>query len=111
MDTQDKQAIFTQLQEAFQPERAKGIKANIQLKLSGEGGGQYYARIENQAISGGEGTVENPRITLIADTKDLVNIFEGRLDPMTAYFQGRLQVQGDLGFAMQLTGLFKRTKK
>ena len=111
MDNQEKMTIFTQLQESFQPERAAGINASIQLKLTGEGGGQFYAHIENQTLTGGEGVVENPRITLTADTKDLVKIFEGRMDPMSAYFQGRLQVVGDLGFAMQLAGLFKRVKK
>lgn len=111
MDYEDKKSIFSQLQELFQPERAAGINASVQLKLTGEGGGQYFAHIENQTLTGGEGTAENPRITLSADTKDLVNIFEGRMDPMAAYFQGRLQVQGDLGFAMQLAGMFKRVKK
>lgn len=111
MDTDAKKGIFYQLQESFQPEKSAGVNAAIQLKLSGEGSGNYFLRIENKTITGGEGSVEKPRITITADTKDLVDVFEGRLDAMSAYFQGRIMVQGDLGFAMTLAGLFKRSKK
>ncbi len=111
MDNQQKMNVFSQLQESFQPARAAGIKANIQLNLTGEGGGKYYAHIENQELTGGEGVVENPRITITADSKDLLNIFEGRMDPMKAYFQGRIQVKGDIGFAMQLIGIVQAGKK
>ncbi len=111
MDHDGRKNILEQLKAAFQGEKAAGVNANIQLKLTGEGGGNYYLHIENKELSGGEGMVEKPRLTLSADTKDLVDVFEGRLDPMSAYFQGRIVAQGDLGFAMTLAGLFKRPKK
>jgi putative sterol carrier protein len=111
VDIQDKQAILARLQEAFQPERAAGVNAAVQLNLSGEGAGTYYVKIADQALTGGEGAAENPRLTITANTRDLVGIFEGRVDAMSAYFQGRVQVQGDMGFAMQMVGLFKRPRK
>ena len=110
MDNDMKQVMFDQLQAAFQPEKSAGVNANIQLKLTGEGGGDYFLKIENKTITGGEGTIEKPRITISANSKDLVDMFEGRLDPMKAYFQGRIVVKGDLGFAMSLAGMFKRSK-
>lgn len=110
MDAEAKKGIFDQLQAAFQADKSAGVNANIQLKLTGEGGGNYFLKIENKTITGGEGTVEKPRITISADSKDLLDMFEGRLDPMSAYFQGRIVVQGDLAFAMSLAGMFKRPK-
>lgn len=104
----ESESIFEQLKNAFQAEKAAGINAAIQLKLSGDQAGEYFVKIKDKAISGGKGVVEKPRITLSASTKDLADIFLGRLDPMSAYFQGKLVIQGDLGFAMQLAGLFKR---
>jgi len=35
---------------------------------------------------------------------------KGQLDPMTAYMKGRLKIEGDMGLAMKLQGLFARLK-
>jgi putative sterol carrier protein len=107
----DKKAILSQIQEAFIPEKSTGVNAVIQLKQTGEGGGNYYALIQDQTLTGGEGFADNPRLTISADTMELLDLFHGRLDPMSAYFQGKLSVEGDLGFAMKLAGLFKKPTK
>lgn len=106
----DPNSVVDLLSSAFQSDKADGIEATIQLRITGPEARNYYLQIKDKAISGGEGIVEKPRVTISANLKDLLNIFEGRLDPMTAYFQGRLIVQGDLSFAMKLAGLFKRKK-
>ncbi len=38
--------------------------------------------------------------------RDLQELLDGRLSPLTAYMVGRLKVEGDLGKAMQLSRLF-----
>lgn len=111
MDASNKQTILEQLQGAFQAEKATGVKATIQLKLTGENAGLYYLTIQDKTITGGEGAVEKPRLTVTANSKDLLDVFNGKLDPMSAYFQGKFVVQGDLNFAMSLVNLFKKPKK
>lgn len=37
---------------------------------------------------------------------DLQDMLDGKLSPLTAFMQGRVQVDGDLGKAMQLSRLF-----
>lgn len=108
MDSQEASNLLEQVKAAFQAEKALGVNAAVQLNLSGGESGQFYIKIQDQALTAGTGAVDNPRVTLFADSKDLVDIFQGRLDPMSAYFSGRLQVKGDMNFAMRLAGLFRR---
>lgn len=44
--------------------------------------------------------------TLEMGSGDLEKMLDGQLSPLTAFMQGRLQVDGDLGKAMQLNQLF-----
>lgn len=44
--------------------------------------------------------------TLKLDGDDLSQLLDGRLSPLTAFMLGRIQVDGDLGKAMQLSRLF-----
>ncbi len=44
--------------------------------------------------------------TLILSGTDLDDLLDGRLSPLTAFMAGRVQVEGDLGKAMQLSRLF-----
>lgn len=41
-------------------------------------------------------------VTFNADADTLKEIFEGELDPTTAFMSGRLSIDGDMGMAMKL---------
>jgi len=105
MGIEELKGVWTGLQGSFHPERAKGIDAEIQLELEGEGA--YYLVIRDQKVSAETGTAPNPRLTLKAKKADLVAIFEGKLDPSTAFFQGKLNIKGDMNLALQLISFFK----
>ncbi len=99
--------IINQLQASFDPSKAAGIDADVQFRLSGQPAGDYYAGIHNQKIDLHPGTVASPKLTVTADTADLMNIFSGKLDPMSAFIQGKIKIAGDMSLAMKLVGLFK----
>ncbi len=107
MQEPEKNQITQILLQAFQPEKAGGMKAVVQVELSGNNGGIYYLRIENGHLEGGEGRVEKPHLTLVSDMQTLMDILQKKSDPMNAFFQGRLQVKGDMGLAMKLIQVFK----
>ena len=44
--------------------------------------------------------------TFIMSAKDLAALLSGELPPMSAYMQGKMKVEGDLGKAMQFGELF-----
>jgi len=105
------EVIMNQVARLFNPERAAGIDAVVQFFVSGEQGGEWFAVIRNQQLSVSQGNVPNPKLTLKANSKDIIHMFNGKLSPMRAYMLGKVQVQGDMGFAMRLAEVFRPTKK
>jgi putative sterol carrier protein len=96
--------FFTQ---AFQPDRAAGLDAVVQFHLSGDQGGDWVATVRDQKLTVEPGTAQSPRLTLGANTQDILNMFNGSLNPMQAYMQGKVQVRGDMGLAMRLADVFR----
>lgn len=52
-----------------------------------------------------------PDVTLSMSDNDLLDMFQGKLQPFAAYSSGRLKIQGDIMTAMKLEELIKLLKK
>lgn len=105
MADEEIQKIWMRLEQSFKSERARGINIRIQFDI--EDGDSYYLEIKDQQLTAGKGKITNPRLTLSANSANLSAIFNGRLDPNAAFFQGRLHVKGDIHLAMQIGEFFK----
>ena len=79
------QAIVDQMPEYFLPEKAGNTNAGIQFDLSGDQGGKYWVKIADGAATSGQGDVENPNLTLLADSADFVKIFADRYKTGSPY--------------------------
>ena len=55
--------------------------------------------IDNQAVSNDDGDAD---CTVGVSLEDLQAIVDGELDPTSAFMQGKLKVDGDMGVAMKL---------
>lgn len=99
--------LMRMLPEAFLPEKAAGVDADIQLSLSGEGGGDYAIMIHDQRLETKEGTVFHPDLSFSASVADVVEIANRRLDPMRAFMAGRIKMTGNMHKAMSLLSLFR----
>jgi putative sterol carrier protein len=93
--------------EHFVPERAVGVSGDIQLNLTGEQGGNWFITIQNQQVEVTKGVSPNPRVSLQADSQDVLKVLTGQMDGMRAFMQGKLRVTGDTSFAMKMTNLFR----
>lgn len=102
------QSLMQQAQQAFQPEKAAGVDAKVQFHITGNQGGDWVGTIQNQKLDVTQGSVPNPNLTISADTGDIQNLLSGKLNPMQAFMQGKVQIKGDMGLAMRLLDLFKR---
>ena len=98
--------IFPEMVAHFLPEKAEGIDATVQFDLSGDNGGQYWLKIANKSATAGEGSVENPKMTIKGTADDYAAMAQGTLNPMQAFMSGRIKIQGDMALAMKFMSLF-----
>jgi putative sterol carrier protein len=100
--------IMQRLPAAFDAERAKGVKANVQFDFTSDGGKKYLVRIADDQCSVEEGEVANPDATLIASQVTYQAVAEGRLNVATAFMTGKLKVKGNMQLLMRFQQIFHR---
>ena len=87
---------------AIPPERLRGLKATIQLRATGPGGGEWWVRVNEGACETGQGEVPSPDILAIASRDDFLALLQGRADPMALWESGRVSVTGSLTLVTRL---------
>ena len=90
----------------FNPAKAKGINAVIQLNATGDGGGQYYTTVVDSKATLTVGVAPDPTVTIMVAAKDWIAIIGGQLDPTRAFMAGKLKITGDLGLMMRFQNMF-----
>jgi putative sterol carrier protein len=93
--------------QAFVPEKALGVDAVIQYRLTGEEGGDWNLTIKDGKCKVDQGIALNPKMTLTASAHDFRDIMLGKMDGMLAFMQGKLKISGDMNLAMRWTSFFK----
>jgi len=99
--------FMSRMAAAFVPEKAVGLDAIIQFKLTGVQAAEWYVTIKDGKCTVTQGIAPAAKLTVTADSGDFVKIFTGQLDGMQAFMQGKLKLAGDMSLAMKLLGLFK----
>jgi putative sterol carrier protein len=99
--------LMGKMPKAFDPEKAKGVDTILQFKFTGKEAGDWFAVIKDGTVNVEQGVHPSPKMTLSADSDDYIALFTGKMDPMQAFMQGKLKLQGDLNQAMKMTQYFK----
>src|SRR2546430_17653884 len=100
--------VLKEMANYLQSEKAGPTRGNVQFDLSGDKGGKWWIKIADGKAEAGQGEVESPNLTLIADAGDYVKIATGQMDPTAAFMSGKLKIKGDMGLAMKFASLFRR---
>ena len=98
---------FQQMQEAFLPEKAQGVTADIQWTVTDEGQEHTYLA----SIGDGKCTIartkgESPRVGLSTDLVSFIRLIMGQVQGPMMFMQGKLKVTGDLMFAQRFSDFF-----
>ena len=72
-----------------------GIDGTAQFNVEGEGS----MIVDGNGARAGDGDAD---VTFNADAETYREIFDGSLDPTSAFMSGRLTIDGDMGMAMKL---------
>ena len=94
------------LPQYFQPDRARGAKAVIQFHLTGEGGGDWYAVIENGTCTVTRGVSGAPHGTITMSASDYVDLASGKLGGIRAFMTGRVKTSGDITLLRKMQAWF-----
>jgi putative sterol carrier protein len=101
------QEYFDTLGDRFVPEHAKGVNAQIQYTLSGEGGGEWTITIEDGEFKGVKpGGVEKPTLNVIMDASKFIDMANGDLDGRKAFLTRKLKVKGNIALAQKMQKFF-----
>lgn len=98
--------LFESMPKAFDPEKAPGINAVVQISLTGDEAADYYVSIADGKCEVNEGEHESPTATLKMDSGDYVNLVSGKLNPMMAFSQGKIKISGDMGLLLKFQNFF-----
>ena len=99
--------LIGRLPAAFISEKSAGVNAVVQLKITGEGGGDWVVTIQNKTCRVQDGVVPNPDLEFEGGASTVLDVFTGKTDGMQAFMQGKLVLRGNIGLAMKLANLFK----
>ena len=100
------EGTLARLVKRFRPEAATDLKAIYQLDLTGEEGGRWYLAVADRQCSLSPGAAPRADVRIAMKAEDWVALLAGRLDGYSAFFQGRIQVEGDLTLALRLQSIF-----
>ena len=90
----------------FNPAKAKGVNAVIQLNATGDGGGEYFTTVSEGKAKLTHGSAPNPTVTINVAAQDWIDILAGKMDPTRAFMAGKLRISGDLGLMMRFQTMF-----
>jgi putative sterol carrier protein len=82
--------------------------ARVQIRLTGDGGRDWYVVTAGGAATRHEGVIDNPDATLTASAADWRAIQSGELNRTEAFFSGRLKIDGDVSLLMQMEDVLSR---
>jgi putative sterol carrier protein len=97
---------FQTMTTLFNPAAASDMNKTFQWNISGDEAGVYALKIENGTCELVTGGVEKPDVTFTLKDQDWLSMAEGKLDPQSAFFSGKLKVTGDIGLALRVPQIF-----
>ena len=85
----------------------KGVNGVFQFDISGDDPMVFFFKLEDGSPSVGEGTSDNPSITISMTAPDFKDMIDGKLNGTMAFMSGKLKLKGDMSLAMKLESLLK----
>lgn len=96
-----------ELRKRFRPEAARNLTASYLINVRGTGGGSWLTKINEGSCDISEYGGAGPADCIISiEAEDMQSILTGRMSAMTAALSGVLQIEGEIGLAMQLVPIF-----
>jgi putative sterol carrier protein len=101
--------IFWQMPKQVNPKIAEQLTTSIRWRITGrpdDGTDVYQLEIDRGKVKTTKGESGDPNLTVTMDAVEFLKLASGNLDPMQAYFKGRIELAGDIMIAAKLAQMF-----
>ena len=105
MNIKTPREFFEKLPSRFDPKKAAGVDALIQMNVSGPDGGEWTLIVKDQALQIKEGKDPSAQITIEVADNDFVDLINGKLSGFGAFMSGKIQFKGSLSLGMRLMNM------
>lgn len=99
--------LFEEYRARFLPDKAHDLEGAVQLRLSGEEGGDWVLEVRDRVLSITSGLHATPIATIACRAKDWIAISTGRANPMALVLTGRMKVKGSISTVTRFQHLFR----
>jgi putative sterol carrier protein len=101
--------VLKMMPQTFVPEAAKGLKAVYQFNVTGEGGKEFYAAIDDGKLDVGAGKHAKPSVTITVAASDYLAMLANPALGQQLFMTGKLRMEPlDLNLAMKMGQLFRQ---
>ena len=92
----------------FKADKAAGVSAVIQFKVTGPHPGDYYLEVKEGNCTATEGEHARPSVTINTPSDVWLKIMRREIDATTAFMSGQFTFTGDMGTLMQMGSWFEQ---
>ena len=100
------QEYFDTLPKRFVADASKGVSAVFQFNLSGDGGGDWHAIVNDRSVEIVVGKHAEPSSTITASADNYVKIANGEMNGLRAVMTRKMSVGGNLVMARKMQQIF-----
>ena len=101
--------IFEGMRDSFKPEAAQNVSSTVQYDIDTEDGlKQWSVTFDNGSCSVAEGPASDPRLTIQIGLVDFVRLIFNQAQGPQLFMGGKMKLQGDMMWAMQMQNYFER---
>lgn len=102
--------IFARFADHLHRDRTADVDAAIAWRITGREDGevdQFLTHIDHGSVVLAELGSVKPRVSIQVEAADFLRLVTGNGNPAMMFMRRKISVRGDLGFAAQLTGMFR----
>lgn len=102
--------VIALMPQTFVPEAAQGLKCVYQFNITGDGGKEFYADIDDGKLDVSEGKHAAPSVTITVAASDYLAMLTNPALGQQLFMSGKLRMEPlDLNLAMKMGQLFRPT--
>ena len=102
-------SIFEGMRDSFKPEAAKDVNATVQYDIdTGEGVKNWAVTFADGTCSVSDSPATDPRLTIAIGLVDFVRLIFNQVQGPQLFMSGKMKLQGDMMWAMQMQNYFER---